>query len=531
MEKWPRLLPFSLLSLAWYRFNRQGRALILIRKARENLRQRRILQAIPFALAGGILAPEVAFYTVFYPQMKDFAHRVLLQGKTGVTVSREYPLVSVVTPSYNQGLYIKATIQSVLNQDYPRIEHIVVDGGSTDETLSILKKYLHLKWISEPDRGQSHAINKGFQMATGEIIAWLNSDDTYLPGAVTAAVETLDKRKGRYIVMGQCPFIDEKGNPTGVFHPSAYRSRRDLVKIWKGLYSIPQPTVFFFRELIDEFGGLDESLYFAMDYEIWLRFSKKCRFTLIKKPLATYRLHEKSKTMETSEQELLKKTVGISRRYWGPKNSPSYWYYYLSYRLSQIFLWRISNRYWNRSADYYNQKKWFRAAFYLLIALSLYPPTILRKKYVFSYLIKTWISEKIGGYFDQFMHRPDPSKCDGMVHSDGWVSDYATLPLDISPSVKRLEIVGDAHLRFFGNSPLSIKVFLNNSFIEERAVEQSGEFRIAVDLRNHPTPPKIEIRLYPDKIFIPRALGEGPDKRRLSFIYKGIISLKNGDEV
>ena len=105
-----------------------------------------------------------------------------------MTVSREYPLVSVVTPSYNQGRYIEETIQSVLNQDYFRIEHIVVDGGSTDETLSVLKKYPHLKWVSEPDRGQSHAINKGFQIAKGEIAAWLNSDDTYLPGAVTAAV-------------------------------------------------------------------------------------------------------------------------------------------------------------------------------------------------------------------------------------------------------------------------------------------------------------------------------------------------------
>ena len=443
-------------------------------------------------------------------------------------MSREYPLVSVVTPSYNQGRYIEETIQSVLNQDYFRIEHIVVDGGSTDETLSVLKKYPHLKWVSEPDRGQSHAINKGFQIAKGEIAAWLNSDDTYLPGAITAAVEALDKSKGRYIVMGQCPFIDEKGNPTGVYHPSAYRGRRDLIKIWKGLYSIPQPTVFFYKELLDEFGGLDESLYFAMDYELWLRFSKKCSFFPIKKALATYRLHRTSKSLEISEQELLKKTVEISRRYWGRKSSPSYWYYYVSYRFSQIFLWKIANRYWNRSADYYNQRKWSRVALYLLIALFLYPPMIFRKKYVFSYLIKTYISKRIGSHLDRLILHPDPNKCDGNVYDDGWVSDYATLPVVIPSSTRRIEIIGEAHLNFFDNTPLCIKVFINGSFIEERVLTQSGEFQINIDLEEHPRANLNEIRLYPDKIFIPRVLGEGPDRRRLSFIYKGFGLFDDG---
>src|SRR3989475_2629391 len=104
------------------------------------------------------------------------------------------PLFSVVTPSYNQGRFIRATIESVLTQDYPYLEYIIMDGGSTDETASLVKEYAgRLTWISEPDRGQSHAINKGFRMAQGEIVAWLNSDDIILPGAVSHAVRTFER--------------------------------------------------------------------------------------------------------------------------------------------------------------------------------------------------------------------------------------------------------------------------------------------------------------------------------------------------
>src|SRR2546422_10203685 len=106
------------------------------------------------------------------------------------TLFRSLPLVTVVTPSYNQGRFIRETIESVLSQDYPHIEYMVIDGGSTDETLSILNSYEHrFFWVSEPDRGQAHAINKGWQRAKGDVLAWLNSDDIYLPGAIAKAVE------------------------------------------------------------------------------------------------------------------------------------------------------------------------------------------------------------------------------------------------------------------------------------------------------------------------------------------------------
>ncbi len=128
------------------------------------------------------------------------------------------PLVSIITPSFNQGHFIEETIQSVLDQDYPNIEYLVIDGGSTDNTVEILRKYEgRLKWISEPDGGQSHAINKGFRMARGEIVAWLNSDDTLLPGAITKAAGHLAANRETMMVYGEGYLMDHHSQITGRF--------------------------------------------------------------------------------------------------------------------------------------------------------------------------------------------------------------------------------------------------------------------------------------------------------------------------
>src|SRR5512138_2934462 len=131
------------------------------------------------------------------------------------------PRISIITPSFNQGIFIEATIRSVLDQGYPELEHIIVDGGSTDNTPAILARYPHLKVISEPDRGQADAVNKGLRLATGEIIGWLNSDDTYYHGALAEAARIIDPAKGVSIAMGRCAYIDEEGSPTGAEHPCA----------------------------------------------------------------------------------------------------------------------------------------------------------------------------------------------------------------------------------------------------------------------------------------------------------------------
>jgi glycosyltransferase involved in cell wall biosynthesis len=228
-------------------------------------------------------------------------------------LAKEFPLISIITPSLNQGIYIEENIKSVLNQNYPNFEHIIIDGGSTDGTIDILEKYNHLIWVSEKDRGQSAAINKGFKRANGEIIGWLNSDDCYEPGAFFTAVRELNKTEGKYIVFGDCYLIDKNEERIGYCkgrlpHPN------NFIKYWEKDYTIPQPAVFFYKDILNKIGYLDENLHYVMDYDFWLRISKHYQFTYIKKPIAVMRAHGQAKSSlsyEVFEREWFK----ILRKY------------------------------------------------------------------------------------------------------------------------------------------------------------------------------------------------------------------------
>jgi len=183
------------------------------------------------------------------------------------------PQVTIVTPSYNQGWSIRATIESVLAQDYPDIEYIVMDGGSTDETASIVKEYAsRLTWITEKDRGQSHAINKGFQMAKGSILAWINSDDMLLPGAVKKAVRAFNRNPALGAVYGEGYLMDREGNVTGRF------SHTQPFNLWRLVHVsdyILQQSTYFRRSALEEVGLLDEDLHYSMDWDLLIRIGKR----------------------------------------------------------------------------------------------------------------------------------------------------------------------------------------------------------------------------------------------------------------
>lgn len=212
-------------------------------------------------------------------------------------MSEKLPKVSVITPSLNQGEFIEGTILSVLNQDYPNIEYIVMDGGSTDNTLDVLKKYEgKLTWNSRPDNGQSHAINKGFRMARGEILAWLNSDDIYNAGAIKTAVEYLVEHPQVDMAYGNGDLIDEEDRVIGKFKSTSIDLRAAL---YHGRINVFQPSVFFRKPVFEKIGPLDEKLQYTMDIDYWMRMAQQgLSMRYIDRSLAKLRWHPMTKTCQ-----------------------------------------------------------------------------------------------------------------------------------------------------------------------------------------------------------------------------------------
>ena len=210
----------------------------------------------------------------------------------------EKPLVSIVTPSYNQGRFLKRTINSVLNQDYPNIEYIVIDGGSEDESVDILKEYKSLfEWISEPDRGQTHAINKGFARARGSILGYLNSDDVLYPGAISTVVEQFHKNPEVDMLYGKADYIDEEDKKTGIYNTDVYSFERNMFDC-----CICQPACFWRKRIADIVGKFDEDLHYAMDYDYWLRMDRAGgRILHVSDILAASRRYEGTKTLSQRE--------------------------------------------------------------------------------------------------------------------------------------------------------------------------------------------------------------------------------------
>ncbi|OGO64809.1 MAG: hypothetical protein A2030_00775 [Chloroflexi bacterium RBG_19FT_COMBO_50_10] len=228
------------------------------------------------------------------------------------------PLVSILTPSYNQGRFLEQTIQSVLSQDFPDMEYIIVDGGSTDDSVEIIKRYANRLawWVSETDQGQTDAINKGFAHASGEIFAWLNSDDTYQPGAITDAVAIMLAHTEVSMVYGDANLIDEQGSLMGRFPAQ----QTDLKRLLRGSVHIPQQATFFWSRLWKQVSPLDPSFHFAMDYDLWVRLANLAPLLYTPRLWANFRLHGEGKSV-TMDDRCYPEMIQVYRRQGGGRVS------------------------------------------------------------------------------------------------------------------------------------------------------------------------------------------------------------------
>jgi glycosyltransferase involved in cell wall biosynthesis len=220
-------------------------------------------------------------------------------GRQTLMETIDLPLVSIVTPSFNQGRFLEATIQSVLAQDYPRVEYLVIDGGSTDDSVAVIRQYVDrlAYWHSQPDRGQAHAVNQGLGRATGDILGWLNSDDLLAPGTVQKAVRVFQSQPEIDVVYGRLARIDDAGRPVPT--PVLPKDRVEFgLNFVIGECIVNQPGAFWRRRIMERVGLLDERLNYSLDYEYWIRMALAgATFKRLDPVVASFRLSQGSKTV------------------------------------------------------------------------------------------------------------------------------------------------------------------------------------------------------------------------------------------
>jgi len=307
-----------------------------------------------------------------WPWVFDNFHEPISQK-----VGNNYPKISVITPSFNQGDFIEATIRSVIMQGYPNLEYIVVDGGSTDGSVEIIKQYdEHItKWVSDKDRGQSHAINKGFQWARGDILCWINSDDLLMPGTLLKVAELFDEHPESNWIIGASNEIDETGKTLGIRIPE--NVSLEYIIDW-GEHWFPQQSTFWRRSLWEKVSPIDEDLYYAMDFDLWLKMYKYSNPYIIDNVLSAYRFHKDAKCVinpQNNYEEILKvlgnhRTLLKEKMLIGKKT------------LVEIAENSISNSY-----KYYHRGDYLKSFEYIVIALKL-NPAIVGKPYVYRLLFK-----------------------------------------------------------------------------------------------------------------------------------------------
>lgn len=276
-----------------------------------------------------------------------------------------WPRISIVTPSYNQGQFIEETIRSVLLQGYPNLEYLIVDGGSTDGTVDIIRKYEPWLsyWVSERDRGQSHAINNGFQLASGEILAWLNSDDFYTTKALEVVTKTFSQYRKALVLCGICEKVDESGRKIGYKKPVLLAAEHFI----RGGRVPGQPAVFFRKKIYDQIGGLDENLHYLLDWEYWLRMGLSFvpeATVVVNQNLAKARIWPQAKTPTAGTRAIQERENILKQLFHEPK---------IPDNLLSLSGVAYSDLHWRWAFQLQEESKFFIALKHVFQALGFYP--------------------------------------------------------------------------------------------------------------------------------------------------------------
>ncbi len=435
------------------------------------------------------------------------------------------PRISIVTSSYNQGKFITETIESIVSQNYPNLDYIIIDGGSKDETIAILQKYQGRKGItilSERDRGHADGLNKGFKLATGDIYGFVNSDDTLLPGALQRVADEIDPARGKHVVMGRCKFIDPESKDMGIEHPCDFSSHRRVLEIWKG-HTIPQPSTFWTAEAWKKTGPMDVSLKAWCDYDFFCRLSRYYSFQRVDKLLATYRLHPTSVTSTKSEAENMAESIAISKRYWGPRWQTLYQYLQLSLMWHQFNAPRRAREHFQIGQVKLTEKKWLSVGWNLLIAGLLAPKLGLFK------IAPEWAKENGGFIFTEPSKNSPKLPEQSRVYldhyspwSDGWVGPKFKTILQPENGYRRILLSGTVNLKYL-KVPLKLSAFWNQQPIFQTEIHQSGNFEFLMEIPAETNDQaKQELSVHASEFFVSHLIKQDQDYRPLAWVFSDV---------
>lgn len=419
--------------------------------------------------------------------------------------------ISIVVPSYNQGQFLGETLQSLVDQDYPSLQVIIQDGGSTDNSVSVAKDFVArypeiFSLFVEKDAGQADALNRGFARATGDILGFLNSDDTLYPRVLHRVAKEIDPTSGRHVVMGRSLFTGENSRYVGVEHPAEYVSHFEHLAIWRrGYNTIPQPSVFWHKDVTQRVGWLDVNEHHALDYDLFCRFSRYYPFHRVDELFSNYRMHDESKSAQRTEAEVLALTINVSRKHWGSPLKPLYWRLRLSHWAYSKHFHDHARHHARRAEEAFRQRRLGRAAVEFL-QTTRYSPTMARDRLLFGWLVKRRLS-----VLGRLVTRD--SSFHGQ-HADGWIGPSFTTQVQVPSDARRLNCRLE-HIPQPGHDRFEVQLMVEGAAVDRRLVAGPEQFTLGADvseLRGR----LVSVEIRSASHFVPREVAQTPDDRSLS---------------
>jgi len=421
------------------------------------------------------------------------------------------PSISIIVPSFNQAQYLPETLQSLVDQDYPALEVIIQDGGSSDGSVAIAEDFVCrypaiFRLYVEKDSGQADALNRGFARATGEILAFLNSDDTYFPRILHRVAAEIDPARGRHVIMGRCLFTGEGSRYVGIEHPAEYVSNFENLAIWKrGFNTIPQPSVFWHRAVWERCGGLDVNEHHALDYDLFCRFSRYYPFHRVDELFSTYRMHDSSKSSQRTEAEVLELSIKVSRKHWGAWLSPLRWRCEFSYWLHNRQRHERARHHARRAEEAFTNRR-YGMVFVEFGRTLIASPRMARDRLLYGWLAAKGIRlfERLAVINEGFTGR----------YADGWIGPLYRDQVVVPEDGKRIVITATHHLQPT-HRKIKTQLFINGTLADSKVVQEDKTFSLSADVESY-RGQKVSLEIRTNSCFVPSDLNGGGDGRHLS---------------